>query len=1217
MALNRLILWIGLLAFCVPTLGAEPIMLISESDTTYYDAFPDALKAANKKPSAHMTLLDNVSFDGGAATQTIKTNLTLDLNGYSIGDSLTSDRLFSLTIDSLTLRIFSSRPGGRIHVARQYNGNIHAIYCARGTLDIDGITIEGSNVAEDVEAYSKAGVRGIYAGSECTLTMNHTKVSVVGSGIANALHAAGSATSAPTIDMRNCQLTIRAIKPSSSVYSLPTLTMDSCEIESQTELNAYGINLASFHSNLHRTDTARVTNTRIKVFCTKGACGIQAKGHLFLAHDSIYAKTTEDNCLAISTGKEMHVTVHDCDLVAEGREGTKGIYTSGDKKSSAIADIRRCHIVARGKKNSYGISCYGTSSIEDCVIEVLADSDAYAYGVQVNNFKDSTTMQDAEATITHVVIQAKAASRTYGIYTKAPIVLSRDTVYGQTERDNCTGFYAQNDSAHFVLDRCAFTVEAGYHTAYGAYLFRGHMTANDCFFSGSCRQDTTQAKASDTHTHGVVCGDNTSVVLDRCTLIAKGTNKIAAKSVWSLNLNRTAQADVANCTLTAEGMDGVAGFHGAGDANSKSMVNLRDCEIVSKGKQKVYGVHLSGKGQITNCKMNVQADTASYAVFTGTHCDTTDVRGCYLKVNAPNNSGVVNLNKNIVGLLTIQSGFYSDNTNLKMYLPSDTCAIYRLRSGVEYNAGYRYTIRDTGNPGVPVAQVYETGKTTMLQEFNSLAAALWYTFYDETKNYTIVVTADCRLTDSDYYVPANVTIVVAYQEGQKAAMGIKPMRTSSANTKPFEHVRLTLQSGARMTVDGVIEVSAVQKSANSIEGCVSGDYGYGRIHMEPGASITLGKGGQLHAWGYITGQGEITAQAGSAVYEFMQIGEWKGGTVTYGLINNPKRVFPFTHFFYQNIEVPVTYLSGAKAFGSTYISVSGGSIACDEIRLIAEDKALFIMREEDTDASVRKAYDPLTDRMLWTTNGQTTFSELSLVLRMGGFDFSMYSSQYILPVSTNMTIRAESGTLTVERDVSLLPGARVEVEPGAQAVIPKDTKLFVYDIEDWGAWSDKKQFTINYSPSWTVCPRDTIQPSARVVIGGEVRVDGSVYTTAHGAEISGIEETEGQFLLASSPQPEEAIYQVTGSGFDYVFTPAALTSAKLMNADHTYTPTQGAKPGTLFTYTDGQWTCPDDSYEGLEDISIDASQATKILHDGRLYIFRGTNIYTVTGQRLR
>jgi hypothetical protein len=328
-------------------------MLVSDADTTYYETFPDALKVANKKPQAHMTLLDDVSFDGEARTQTVKTNLTLDLNGYSLGDSLSSDRLLSLAVDSLTLRILSSRPGGRIHVARTHNGTIYAVYCSRGTLDIDGITIEGSNLAEDAENYPKASARGVNTGAECALIMNNTLVTVFSSGSASAIYAGG---------------------------------------------------------------TSRVTHTRTETFCVKGAYGIQARGHTVLAHDSLYAEASGANSYAInmatdtvfytashcsfiavadsgtviaanlqkgaleaqnssfeavakasgknvctvSAGSKTQVALLDCELVAEGENGTKGFYGGGNKDASAQVDIRRCNIIARGKKSSYGISCFGT-----------------------------------------------------------------------------------------------------------------------------------------------------------------------------------------------------------------------------------------------------------------------------------------------------------------------------------------------------------------------------------------------------------------------------------------------------------------------------------------------------------------------------------------------------------------------------------------------------------------------------------------------------------------------------------------------------------------------------------------------------------------------------------------------------------------------------------------------------------------------------------------
>lgn len=1024
---NRLILWIALLASCVSLYGATPIMLVSETDTAYYETFPDALKKANKQPSARLTLLDDVSFEGKAAVQTIMTNLSIDLNGYTLGDSLTSDRLFSLAIDSLTLRIFSSRPNGRIRMAAKRNGSIYAVYCTKGRLEIEDITIEGSNTAEDAAAYPNAGARGVYVGAYSTLAMNHCDISMESHGVANTLFAAGDAKSAGRMDVRNCRFTIRAVKGSSAVYCFSALTMDSCELDVQTELNAYGINMQAYNKDLHWTDTARVTNTRMTaVSSTKGAYGIQSKGHLYLANDSLYAQTTYENCYAL--------------------------YMSQDSMS--------CSAV------------------------------------------------------------------------------------------NCS-----------FIANCSFNVETGFVHAYGAYIYRGHLTASDCSFSATGRQ-----------------------------------------SVWCLYVNRSTQADIVNCTITAEGREGASGIYAAGDATSKSHIHIRGCEINSRAKTKVYGIQLYCKGQIANCKMNVQADSSAYGVYATYTCDTVDIRGCYLKVNASKDYGPVNRLSSLVGRLTIQSGFYTDDTNLKMYLPSDTCGVYRLRSGVEFNQGYRYTIRDAENPGLAVAAVYDAEKVSLIGRFNSLTDALTYISYDLSKTYTIVLTSDLRLGPATYRIPANATLVVPYMEDQKEAMGIRPRRAAAVSyLKPHEYVRLTLKEGAHLLVEGALEVSGVQKTTYEYQGCVSSDYGYGRIHLLPGSSITLADSARLHAWGYITGPGTITAQAGSAVYELLQIGEWKGGTVIYQMINNPKRVYPLTHFFYQNIESPITYLAGAKAYGSAYVSVQGASLACDNIRLISDQDALFIMRDS-TNASVSKVYDPLTDRVTWATNGDAALSELSIILKMGTMDFSLYSSQYILPVSTYMTIRAESGTLTIEHDVSLLPGAQVEVAPGAQAIIPQNTKLYVYDIDDWGTWADQKQSTINYSPSWTICPRDTMQPSARMIIGGELTVEGSLYTTEHNAEILGTDEADGQIFFVNPPRQQDSIYQVTGGGFDFVYTGAALNPAMLMNADSTFVATQGIKTGALFTYQDGHWTCPPGSFEGIENTSSSIPSGRLILQNGQLFI---------------
>lgn len=60
------------------------LRLCANGDTTYYSAFADALKIANRAPEAQMTLLGDVTFEGAARAQSIRTNLTTDLNTTSL-----------------------------------------------------------------------------------------------------------------------------------------------------------------------------------------------------------------------------------------------------------------------------------------------------------------------------------------------------------------------------------------------------------------------------------------------------------------------------------------------------------------------------------------------------------------------------------------------------------------------------------------------------------------------------------------------------------------------------------------------------------------------------------------------------------------------------------------------------------------------------------------------------------------------------------------------------------------------------------------------------------------------------------------------------------------------------------------------------------------------------------------------------------------------------
>ena len=112
------------------------------------------------------------------------------------------------------------------------------------------------------------------------------------------------------------------------------------------------------------------------------------------------------------------------------------------------------------------------------------------------------------------------------------------------------------------------------------------------------------------------------------------------------------------------------------------------------------------------------------------------------------------------------------------------------------------------------------------------------------------------------------------------------------------------------------------------------------------------------------------------------------------------------------------------------------------------------------------------------------------------------------------------------------------------------------------------------------------------IIGGELTVEGSLYTTEHNAEILGTDEADGQIFFVNPPRQQDSIYQVTGGGFDFVYTGAALNPAMLMNAE----PTVGGRDKAVFGYNP--------KYDKLGD---DAKRNKRIERDNKQGLFNAPN----------
>ena len=414
----------------------------------------------------------------------------------------------------------------------------------------------------------------------------------------------------------------------------------------------------------------------------------------------------------------------------------------------------------------------------------------------------------------------------------------------------------------------------------------------------------------------------------------------------------------------------------------------------------------------------------------------------------------------------------------------------------------------------------------------------------------------------NYTIPAGITLLIPFDEA-KTLYTNKP-ESVAGYTKPSVFQKMTMASGSSITVDGAISVGGMHCHTMGNLG-PSGPYG--QIDMAAGSAITLNSGANLYAWGFITGDGQITATPNATVYEYFQVKDWRGGTATSGMLGNKEKVFPLSQYYVQNIEAALTIQAGAAE--RTYISISVKVFLVDTVKtatidFIGSTNSLFRL---GNGGKLTKKYDPKTDRMTYTTTGTASLG--SLALDISGYN--MNSKDYVLPVNSNMTLKILSGSVAVNSDAALLPGAQINIAKDAKLNIESGKSLYVYDYNietgEWGPYciNNKEFVPVNYSPSGKGTRTLT---DAKIDVNGTLTAAGSVYTTASGANICSSEGT-GRFIQTGGPGTGTTTHQCTQADRDITYVNIPITPAQLHNLDNSYTPTAGSSASDTFTYCTG------------------------------------------------
>ena len=477
--------------------------------------------------------------------------------------------------------------------------------------------------------------------------------------------------------------------------------------------------------------------------------------------------------------------------------------------------------------------------------------------------------------------------------------------------------------------------------------------------------------------------------------------------------------------------------------------------------------------------------------------------------------------------------------------------------------------------------LFETGG----QIFDDLNEAI----AEAQKNLPATITlAESGKIAGNYTIPSKVTLLIPFDEAKTCYTSTPTAITSAPAATPFR--TLTMAAGSSLTLANGAAISIggqYYAASGGQQGRIVGPYGY--IKMESGSAIDVQSGASLYAWGFISGSGSVTVQSGGSVYEWYQILDFRGGSASSDMGN---KVFPFSQYAVQNVEVPLTLHAGASE--TVYTAVYAmRKINPTSIPFIG-DKGMFKI----VSGSLTKAYDGATDRIHYTIDGVAEVNSLNL--KLAGMKVS--SAEYVLPLTNNMTINLTTGSkLTINQTASLLPGVETTIAKDAELVVSSGKSIYIYDVDEWGGYcgsGSAKFIPVVYAPGRT--GRRAPLADVQVDVNGTLTASGGIYTTAGGADICSSAGT-GVYNQQGIPGAETTTYQYTQSDSSVTAHEIPITAAKLHNADGTYTETANASAGDTINYVSGVWGGTPCAHENTELRNAKEATCTEPGYTGDTY----------------
>ena len=443
--------------------------------------------------------------------------------------------------------------------------------------------------------------------------------------------------------------------------------------------------------------------------------------------------------------------------------------------------------------------------------------------------------------------------------------------------------------------------------------------------------------------------------------------------------------------------------------------------------------------------------------------------------------------------------------------------------------------------------------------FNDLNKASDYAVNATVK--TVVLANNGTLASGNYTIDSGVTLLIPFNSSHTVYKS-SPTGVNSDYAKPTAFRTLTMESGATITVNGEMSVSGQQSAKFGYNGQPTGPQGF--VNMKEGSNITVT--GSLYAWGYVVGKGSVTVSG--AVYECFQVEDFRGGDATSKMTGSSnagtKKVFPMSQYYVQNVEVPMTLQAGATEVGVFSADIRMAGVQYGPVPFIGENSLFKI-----TSGSITKDYDEANDRLIIDVDGDLTISSMSISIKLAflGSSVTIDSSEYVLPLVSNMSVDINSGTVSCSQDLALLPGVQISIAFGAKFVLGAGKSMHVYDYDQWGAYcgsTNARVMPLGYAYGRTAARKEPTTDASILVNGLLDASAGGLYTTSSGAKIY----STGSGQIITKAAAATTAYQASQDADKNVTYPEiSITPAKLMHGDGTYLATASTEETITYNYS--------------------------------------------------